>query len=124
MLIHDACDVADQAQPVVVVTPVEPEPPPTATLCDVGETLCEQPGAVTKRKPFVNVELGPAGLVTVTFTLPAACAGAVVVIAFGETMTFVPAVPPNDTVAPLTKFAPEIVAGVRRRSIPETGSAT
>jgi len=51
--------------------------------------------------------------VTVTVTAPAACAGVVAVIeVLLTTTTLVAAVPPNVTVAPLTKFVPVIVTPV------------
>ena len=53
------------------------------------------------------------GFVTVTVTAPAACAGVVAVIWVPlTTTTFVAAVPPNVTVAPLTKLVPVIVTPV------------
>lgn len=55
----------------------------------------------------------PADVVTVTSTLPDACAGAVAVIVEElPTVTLVPAVPPKLTVAPDTKFEPEMVTTV------------
>ena len=50
--------------------------------------------------------------VTVTVTAPAACAGVVAVIEVLLTTTFVAAVPPNVTVAPVAKFVPVIVTPV------------
>jgi hypothetical protein len=51
--------------------------------------------------------------VTVTVAAPAACAGVVAVICVPlTTTTFVAAVPPNVTVAPVAKFVPVIVTAV------------
>jgi len=63
-------------------------------------------------KPFIRLPLCPFA-VTATVTAPAACAGVVAVIdVLLTTTTFVAAVPPNVTVAPLAKFAPVIVTAV------------
>jgi hypothetical protein len=52
-------------------------------------------------------------LVTVTVTAPALPAGVVaVMVVLFTTTTFVPAAPPNVTVAPAAKFAPVIVTAV------------
>ena len=57
--------------------------------------------------PLVNVPFCVCGLVTTTFTAPAPCAAVVAVIWVAlTTTTFVAAVPPNVTVAPVTKFVP------------------
>ena len=62
------------------------------------------------------------GLVTVTFTAPAACAGVRAVIdVLLATATLVAAVPPNVTVAPLAKFVPVIVTLVPPAMAPEFG---
>jgi hypothetical protein len=51
--------------------------------------------------------------VTVTVTAPAACAGVVaVILVLLTTTTFVAAVPPNVTVAPVAKLVPLIVTAV------------
>ena len=63
--------------------------------------------------PFVKLPLCVSGLVTVTVTAPAACAAVVaVMVVLFPTTTFVAAVPPSVTVAPLTKFVPLIVIDV------------
>ena len=57
--------------------------------------------------PFVKLPFCVSGFVTVTVTAPAACAAVVaVMVVLFTTTTFVAAVPPNVTVAPLTKFVP------------------
>ena len=55
----------------------------------------------------MSVPIRPSGLVTLTPTVPAACAGvvAVILVLFTNVMP-VAAVPPTVTVAPLTKFVP------------------
>ena len=63
--------------------------------------------------PLASVELCRSGLVTSTLTAPAVCAGVVAVIVVGLlTVTFVAAVPPKLTVAPVEKFDPLIVTAV------------
>src|SRR4029077_8415503 len=61
-------------------------------------------------------------LVTTTFTVPAACDGVVTVIVLpsGST-TFVPAIPPNVTVAPGRKPVPVIFTDVPPLAVPELG---
>src|SRR5262249_57954862 len=60
--------------------------------------------------------------VTGTVTRPSACAGVVAVIApLFTTLTFVAATPPILTVAPVTKFVPEIVTAVPPAVEPEFG---
>jgi len=61
-------------------------------------------------------------LVTTTFTVPAVCDGVVTVIVllFG-TATFVPAIPPNVTVAPVRKPVPVIFTDVPPLEGPELG---
>ena len=62
---------------------------------------------------MTRLPLCPPGLVTVTVTAPAACAGVVAVIeVLLTTTTLVAAVPPNVTVAPAAKFVPVIVTAV------------
>src|SRR5207253_6117458 len=68
-------------------------------------------------EPYVNplfrLPLCVSGFVTATVTAPAACAGVVAVICVGlTTATPVAAVPPNVSVAPLTKFVPAMVTAV------------
>src|SRR5205823_11966521 len=63
--------------------------------------------------PLLKLPLCVSGLVTVTVTAPAACAGVVAVICVAlTTTTFVAAVPPKVTVAPAAKFVPVIVTPV------------
>jgi hypothetical protein len=70
-------------------------------------------GAATYVNPLVRLPLCVSGLVTTTFTAPAACAGVVAVIWLVlTTTTFVAVVPPNVTVAPVTKFVPVMVTAV------------
>jgi hypothetical protein len=73
-------------------------------------------------KQAVQVPDWVSGLVTVTLTAPAACAGvvAVIVVAF-TTVTPVALVPPRVTVAPLTKPVPLIVTLVPPAVGPEVG---
>jgi hypothetical protein len=60
--------------------------------------------------------------VTATVTAPAACAGVVaVMVVLLLTTTFVAAVPPNVTVAPVTKFVPVIVTAVPPAVVPLFG---
>jgi hypothetical protein len=44
-VIHPALATAVHVQPAVVLTPNDPAPPPTATVCDVGESVNAQPFA-------------------------------------------------------------------------------
>src|SRR5215510_5852394 len=72
--------------------------------------------------PLLKLPLCVSGLVTVTVTAPAACAGVVAVICVPlTTTTLVAAVPPNVTVAPETKFVPVIVTLVPPVAGPEFG---
>jgi hypothetical protein len=91
----------------VIVTAVPP-----ATGPSFGDTLVTV-GEATYVKPLVRLPLCMPGLLTVTVTAPAACAGVVAVIeVLLTTTTFVAAVPPNVTDAPETKFVPVIVTAV------------
>jgi hypothetical protein len=73
-------------------------------------------------KPPISEPLCESGFVTLTLTAPAAWAGVVAVIdVLVTTMTLVAAVPPNVTVAPLTKFVPVIVTLVLPTVGPEFG---
>jgi hypothetical protein len=70
-------------------------------------------GVTTYVNPFVKLPLGTPEFVTVTVTAPALPAGVVAVICVAlTTTTFVAAVPPNVTVAPLAKFVPVMVTAV------------
>src|SRR5260370_336075 len=72
--------------------------------------------------PLVNVPLCVSGLVTTTFTAPAACAAVVAVICVAlTTTTFVAPVPPNVAVAPVTKFVPVMVTAVPPAAAPLLG---
>jgi len=63
--------------------------------------------------PELKVPLWPSGFVTTTFTAPEAWAGVTAVIVVPlTTFMFVAAFPPMVTVAPETKFEPEIVTAV------------
>ena len=62
---------------------------------------------------MAKLPLCVSGFVTTTVTAPAACAGVVaVMVVLFVTTTFVAAVPPNVTDAPVTKFVPVIVTPV------------
>ena len=62
--------------------------------------------------PFVRLPLCPLTM-TVTVTAPALPTGVVaVIVVLFTTTTLVAAVPPNVTVAPVTKFVPVIVTAV------------
>ena len=91
----------------VIVTAV---PPPVDPV--FGKTVLTV-GVATYVNPLTRFPLCVSGFITVTVTAPAACAGvvAVIVVPF-VTTTFVAAVPPNVTVAPVTKFVPVIVTAV------------
>ena len=91
----------------VIVTAVPPDVEPL-----FGLTLLTV-GAAAYVNPLVRLPLCPPVFVTVTVTDPAAPAGvvAVIVVPF-TTTTFVAAVPPNVTPAPLKKFVPVIVTAV------------
>ena len=72
--------------------------------------------------PLVRLPLCPL-TVTVTVTAPAACAGVVaVIVVLFVTTTFVAAVPPNVTVAPVAKFVPVIVTAVPPAGGPPLGA--
>jgi len=64
-------------------------------------------------KPLVSVAACVSGLVTTTFTAPAACAGVVaVIVVLLTTVMPVAGLPPKLTVAPETRLVPEIVIAV------------
>ena len=64
----------------------------------------------------------PAGVVTVTLTVPPACAGATAEIWVAElTVKLVAAVPPKDTAVAPVKLVPVIVTCVPPASGPEAG---
>ena len=66
--------------------------------------------------------LWASGLVIVTLTAPAACAGLVaVIVVLLTTLTAVAAVPPTVTVAPVTKLVPVIVSAVPPAVGPDVG---
>ena len=91
----------------VIVTAVPPAVDPV-----FGLTLLTV-GATTYVYPFVRLPLCEPRLVTVTVTAPTLPAGVVAVIVVPlTTTTFVAAVPPNVTVAPVAKFDPVIVTEV------------
>ena len=69
-----------------------------------------------------NVPVCVSGLVTTTFTAPAACAGVVAVMdVLLPNVTPVAAAPPIVTVAPDTKFVPVMVTGVPPAVVPDDG---
>ena len=64
----------------------------------------------------------PPAVVTLTSTVPAACAGVVTVIEVAETtLMLVPAAPPKSTVAPEMKCVPVMVTDVPPAELPEIG---
>src|SRR6266849_6854310 len=94
-------------------------PPAAAPL--LGLTL-PTVGAATYVNPFVRLPVCVSGLVTTTFTAPAACAAVVAVICVAlTTTTFVAPVPPNVAVAPVTKFVPVMVIAVPPAAAPLLG---
>jgi hypothetical protein len=100
-----------------IVTPV---PPPAAPL--FGVTLVTVGADPRYVYPLVNVPVCVSGLVTTTFTDPAAWAGVVAVICVPlTTTTLVAAVPPNVTVAPDTNPVPAIVTPVPPPAAPLFG---
>src|SRR2546423_15493546 len=74
-------------------------------------------------KPPLSVPLLLSGFVTVTLTVPAACAGvlAVMLVALTRT-TFVAATPPIVTAAPLWKPGPVMVTFVPPATVPNAGA--
>ena len=71
---------------------------------------------------MARLPFSPPGLVTATATAPAACAGVVaVMLVLLTTTTLVAAVPPNVTVAPVTKFVPAMVIAVPPAVVPLFG---
>jgi hypothetical protein len=91
----------------VIVTPVPPSVDPLfgLTLVTVGVPIYVY--------PLARLPLCPPVFVTVTVTVPALPAGVVaVIVVLFTTTTFVAAVPPNVTPAPLAKFVPVIVTPV------------
>ena len=93
----------------LIMTVVPPAANPLAGLTPV--TV----GSVTDVyvNPFAKDPLWVSGFVTATVTAPTAFGGVVAVIVSALTKTtFVPAVPPNATVAPCTKPVPLMVTGV------------
>jgi len=100
--------VAPATKPVpVTVTAV---PPALAPLLGVTPSTVGA-GAAYVKQP-VQVPLCESGLVTATFTAPAACAVVVPVMLVALMIETVSAEPPNDTVAPLWKSLPAIVTDV------------
>src|SRR5262245_9191784 len=82
---------------------------PPAGGPDAGVTPVTAGGAMY-RKPPVIVAACVSGFATVMSTVPAPCAGVVaVMVSLLTTTTFVAVAPPTVTVAPVAKFAPEIV---------------
>ena len=72
---------------------------------------------------MVSVTLCPSGLVTVTLTAPAECAGVeAVMLVLLVTETLVAAVPPKLTVAPETKLLPLMVTDVPPVVVPLFGA--
>src|SRR5437773_3771016 len=79
----------------------------------VGATPVMGGGGPTYENPFARVALCVSGLVTTTFTAPAAWAGVVAVIVVAETtVTAGTAVPPSVTVAPGARLVPVMVMTV------------
>src|SRR5262245_21375641 len=100
----------------VIVTGVPPAAGPDAGATPVTES------DATYAKPPLSVAACVSGLVTVTSTVPSACAGVVAVIVPElVTTTFPAAAPPMVTVAPVAKSAPEIVTAVPPLVEPEEG---
>ena len=95
----------------LIVTAV---PPAVAPL--LGEMLLIVGGGgvlVVYVKPLASEALCPSGLVTLTVTAPAACAGVVaVMVVLLVTATLVAALPPKLTAAPETKLVPLMVTFV------------
>src|SRR5437867_1292410 len=85
-------------------------PPAVTPLLGVTE-LTIGAGATYVKQP-VQVPLCVSGLVTTTFTAPAACAVVVPVMLVALTVETASAEPPNETVAPLWKSLPAIVTDV------------
>jgi hypothetical protein len=72
--------------------------------------------------PLLSVPFCESVLVTITLTVPAACAGVVAVIEVElTTVTLVAAVPPKLTVAPDEKPVPVILTDVPPLVLPEVG---
>src|SRR5437879_201600 len=89
----------------------------------VGATPVMGGGGPTYENPFARVALCVSGLVTTTFTAPAAWAGVVAVIVVAETtVTAVAAMPPTLTVAPDAKLVPVNVSAVPPVVDPEVGA--
>jgi hypothetical protein len=100
----------------VIVTDVPPAVDPL-----FGLTLLTAGGA-RYVNPLAKLPLNPLGLVTVTAAAPATPAGVVaVIVVLLVTTTFVAAVPPNVTVAPVAKFVPVIVTAVPPAVVPLFG---
>jgi hypothetical protein len=100
----------------VIVTAV---PPAVGPL--FGLTLLTVGGAIYVNA-LAKLPLSPLLLVTVTVTTPALPAGVVaVIVVLFTTTTFVAAVLPNVTVAPVAKFVPAIVTAVLPVSAPLFG---
>jgi len=99
--------------PVTKLVPVIVMPVPPAVDPVAGVTFVTAGAGPTYVKAFVRVATCVSGLVTVTVTTPATCAGVVAVIrVLPLTVTAVAAVPPTPTVAPATKLVPLIVSTV------------
>src|SRR5262249_33719505 len=103
--------VADAPLMKFVPAIVTAVPPAIGPL--LGVTLVTPGAGALYVKPLLRVPVCVSGFVTTTLTVPAAWAGVVAVSWVALTnVTFVAAVPPNVTVAPLTKFVPAIVTAV------------
>src|SRR5438132_5815243 len=83
-------------------------------------TLGARPGYVD---PLASVPFCASGLVTVTLTAPAACAGVVaVIVVLLTTLTPVAALPPTLTIAPAAKLLPVMVTSVPPFVDPDAGA--
>lgn len=99
-----------------IVTAVPPAVDPL-----LGDTLVTV-GVPIYVKPLVRLPFKPPGFVTTTVTAPTAWAGVVaVMLVLLTTTTFVAAVPPNVTVAPVAKLVPVMVTAVPPAVVPLLG---
>src|SRR5437867_2673833 len=112
---------ADPPKETAAPATVTEVPPAVGPLVGVTE-LTAGAGARYVKQP-VQVPLCVSGLVTTTFTAPAACAVVVPVMLVALMVNTVSAEPPNETIAPLWKSLPAMVTDVPPAVTPLLGVA-
>src|SRR5438093_13253502 len=113
----------ETAAPATKPVPVTLTEVPPAVAPLVGVTEATVGAGATYVKQPVQLPLCVSGLVTTTFTAPAACAVVVPVMLVALTVETVSAEPPNETIAPLWKSLPAMVTDVPPAVTPLLGVA-